>query len=239
MHRRRPRVVFDGDVQETTQHLFRDPLQRHRDQACANDHPAATPEHYRDLSVFGYRPLAIDGTCYFGAREDPVLMRLQDKTTDRRNPDTGRLVALPPEQCRTRIELQLSGGAPQAFGFGLPANFEGLADRSLPEETRGKSFEQFSQEAFRFAIPTIPGDDPMRAWKELEVFRRGGVAALDLYQRARFRHDRIDRQRALGRRQPVKELEERGYRRAWTDLTRKCKDALRDLVRKWDAGARR
>lgn len=167
----------------------------------------------------------IDGTVYFGRKNKEVMIRLMDKTTDRRSDQNA--IALDHIDQRSRIEITFlkreedrgTRGVLSAIGLNEPydlykADFEGL--RKL---------------AFDFYIPTVKAvvldGKIIPCEKELKVFEKTGAFGLDIYQRAeqmKLRADEKGKKTAFGK---------KGYREAYGDLNKQVKRAMHKLQIDW------
>lgn len=137
----------------------------------------------RVRKLINHKKRPLDGTYYIGKKSNPVMLRIMDKTTDKRNPKKNTFEVLDARENRARIEvtcLKANGemGAPATLGL------------ETPEDLYGFKFQALRKRIFDFYLPTI-GMDPDNGKgsrqpdpDELEVFSRTGVYGLDEYQTA-------------------------------------------------------
>jgi hypothetical protein len=85
----------------------------------------------------------IDGTMYLGADDDDVMIRVQNKTTDQRNPKQKTFRALNAEEMRARIEVTLKGQELRDVGL--------ITLKDLPKLEFGKLQGRY----FQFKLPTF------------------------------------------------------------------------------------
>jgi len=183
------------------------------------------------LRLGSHNKQPVDTTVYVGGKVAPVMLRVMDKSTDRRDPDNNAVVQLRPEQWRSRVEVTLRTvdgaiGVPAAVGL------------SQLQDLFGFEFKQFRKLFFEYFLPTFGADDPMSDLPfpvnvtEEKVFNRSGVYGLDQLHRsvqkilgARYR------KKELGTK-PVK-LHTKGRLVSYTALNNKIDRALRGLSSRW------
>lgn len=177
-----------------------------------------------------HHAIPIDTTSYIGARDFPVMLRVMDKTTDRRDPASGSVVALDPEHWRARIEVTLREDEEYNGPYG--AGLDTLRD------LYGYNFRDIRTAFFEFFLPTLgePCETKSLPFSskvtESTVFERSGVYGLDRLHRAvseinmiRYkRRDIGDRPMTLGK---------KGRLVSFTDLNRRFDTALRGLTGDW------
>tara|TARA_R110002074_G_scaffold96092_1_gene208975 strand:- start:39 stop:1238 length:1200 start_codon:yes stop_codon:yes gene_type:complete len=204
----RPRVVVESSVgSKVTRHLF-------------------------DPKTHVYCAPYVDGTLYFGAREDPISWRIMAKVSDQR---TGSVATeLTPDLHRSRIEVTLQREALVSLGI---VSLEDLSDFR---------FERLKTEYFGFWIPTVPGVVDGAGmikllpvgYRHLDIFRRSGAYQFLQWEKAllevgistslragwRKKSDPsvLARRRLLG--------QEHLYMLAYAELNRRTEDALRGLA---------
>jgi hypothetical protein len=89
-------------------------------------------------------PPALHSTFYIGEKDDPdIMLRLQHKVTDNRNPQAGTFDALDKEEKRVRLEVTLGGLAMQKFGLRTLNDLESF------------KFTLLQDNCFRFRLPTF------------------------------------------------------------------------------------
>ncbi|APE42448.1 hypothetical protein BOO69_02705 [Sulfitobacter alexandrii] len=188
-------------------------------------------ELQQPLRLGNHNKAPIDTTSYIGAKEFPVMLRVMDKRTDRRDPNAGSVVNLPSDQWRSRVEVTLrtetgTVGVPAALGLATIANLKGF------------DFKDLRKLVFEFFLPTFSPEDPLGELPfsvnltEEDVFARSGVYGLDRMHRsveqilaARFRRSEIAAK-------PVK-LGAKGRLVSYTALNNKVDRALRSMSRRW------
>lgn len=188
-------------------------------------------ELQQPLRLGNHNKAPIDTTSYIGAKEFPVMLRVMDKRTDRRDPNAGSVVNLPSDQWRSRVEVTLrtetgTVGVPAALGLATIADLKGF------------DFKDLRKLVFEFFLPTFSREDPLSELPfsvnvtEEDVFARSGVYGLDQLHRsveqilaARFRKNEITAK-------PVK-LGAKGRLVSYTALNNKVDRALRSMSRHW------
>ncbi len=114
----------------------------------------------------------LNATVYDGRRELGLEVALQHKITDERNNAAGTVKILSEAECRARMEVILTGNTlGETYGI-----------RFLSDLT-GERLRTIKREHLTLFLPVLP-DDPVAFAAQAERFARGGVYALDLYQRA-------------------------------------------------------
>lgn len=139
----------------------------------------------RILRMKSHRAPYADSTLYFGREGGPVMVSIEDKTTNRRNPQKKTVVSLSAEECRARVEVRLRGDAPGEFGM------------AHLDDVIGYRFEGLQTRFFSFWLPTVPssGGGPGRvgallAKHDIEIFENSGVYGLDRYEAAKLEERR-------------------------------------------------
>lgn len=177
-----------------------------------------------------HRSAPIDTTHYIGAEEFAVMLRVMDKTTDRRNPSSSSAVDLPPEEWRARIEVRLKNTDEHAVLGVVGLNTVGDLCRV--------DFKKMRKPFFEFFLPTVGTTcDTLSlsvsvSASETGVFARSGVYGLDRLHRS---IEAINRARYAAREistRPTK-LGKKGRLMSYVELNRKVDRALRALSRHW------
>ena len=149
------------------------------------------------LRLAAHQQAPVDTTSYIGSKIFPVMLRVMDKTTDRRDPKRNVVVILPSTAWRSRVEVTLSA---------LDGEYDGTSPVGL--STLGDlfryQFKQIRKPFFEFFWPTFNALDDAAAFpfptniSEQKVFERSGVYGLDrlhrsmeLIARARFKKKEI------------------------------------------------
>lgn len=184
-----------------------------------------TAEHFRDLKRASYKQPPVDGTFYMGKRQGELLVRIQDKVADRRNPTDGTKVDLPPCDRRTRVEIQI--------GYGAFGNSGAIYRRGVPF-----GFQDVMRDQFRLLLPTITTATGKQQQDEVAIFRKAGAMGLDHYQRA-FREAERIATRCVGTGATMRKLGFKGHGVAWSEFNKRGRDALAYLDRQWVLGRRR
>ena len=191
------------------------------------------------LRIGAHEQAPIDTTFYIGKKDSAVMLRVMDKTTDRRDPRRVTAVDLPPAEFRSRIEVAF---IKKANEFGGPAaiGLETLKDLV------GYPFKSIRKLVFEFFYPTTNSVDkmventvdemadllfPVKV-TELDVFSLSGVYGLDRLQRSiaeisdsRYRKGEIPtKPRSIG---------SKGKAVSFEELNRKIDRSLVRLSRDW------
>lgn len=190
----------------------------------------------RVLRLEGHRAPFIDSTVYRGASDAPVLIRIQNKVTDRRNPEAGTWEDLGPESRRARIEVRLLHDAVREAGF-----------RDL-EDLRGFRFQGLRKDFFGLWLPMIPGGpnakgmvgpgQDYRGRQQQRLFAASGVYGFKLDELAREERTKAMRRKfkdegeEIGQR-PDYRFAKRNHLKAWAEMNDKVDTALRRLTREW------
>jgi hypothetical protein len=186
-----------------------------QDRICRNHTPF---QHY------------LDATGYRGRKGGPVMFRIQNKISDRRNPD-GTVEHLPQEERRARIEVTLLNDALADFG---------LLSLDALSEFR---FQELRPHLFNFWLPTESpirignGTRPIWPPQERQPFVEGGVYALYLRKEVnRLRLDAIRREDPSVRGRSARNrrgVGKSGRELAWVEMHSHIKDALSRLSKRW------
>ncbi|WP_146227694.1 hypothetical protein [Pelagimonas varians] len=183
------------------------------------------------LILSAYHPPQLDMTYYVGSNQQSVLLRIMDKTSDRRDPGKSVAGKLPENHWRARIEVSL---LEENGLFGIP---RALGIHSLQDLFRYK-FREIRKLIFEFYLPTFEGDGTAKFHEigtgvfELETFRRGGVYGLD----------RLHRSLTLAATQTelfdensyhTQKLGKKGRLVSYPNLNRKVDRALKALETQW------
>jgi hypothetical protein len=180
--------------------------------------------------------LRVDHTIYVGRKKADARIKIEEKTTDRRNPATGEAEKLSEDKKRARIEVTLKG--------------EALAELDITtfKDLYQYSFQKLARKFFTFRLATIPyltirKTETDLAVAELEVplldiFMKMGIAN---YQREQLRSGDIVHNEAKKVNRKVgaitlpveKSRTGRGHNTnmiAYRELNAKVTDALRRLT---------
>jgi len=167
----------------------------------------------------------IDGTVYFGEKNKEVMIRLMDKTTDRRSGQNA--IDLEHIDQRSRIEITFLKREEDRGTRGVLSAI-GLNE---PYDLYNANFEKLRKLAFDFYIPTVKvvelDGKKKPCGKELKVFERTGAFGLDIYQRAelmKLSADEKGKKTAFGK---------KGYREAYVALNKQVRRAMHKLQIDW------
>ena len=173
----------------------------------------------------------VDTTSYIGEKNCPVMLRVMDKTTDRRHPDKEDVEQLPEQERRSRVEVTLQSDGDNVGGAAA-VGVETI------EDLFSFQFQKIRKPIFEFFLPTFNTGDEMADLPfsvkvtERGVFERSGVYGLDRTHRsiqqirmARYRKREItDKPKALG---------SKGRLLSYVELNGKVDRALRKLSKDW------
>lgn len=205
-------------------------------------------EHLARGRFSNRKPAPSNATTYFGcSASGRGMIRIMDKVIDKQSRGKGAYVALKPADRRTRIEVELSGPALEAF----------LGDPHV-DRLHEVDFRKLRSEFFEFAKPTVP-EFPLAVpggpasslgtvivdfehQKEISTFHVAGAVGLHLLQQHRAKKMRRRRKAALRRRGIALDRERQGLGKSgfllsYETLNDKCENALRRINRAWNAGA--
>lgn len=165
----------------------------------------------------------IDSTVYYGAKDADVMVRIQNKVTDRRREH--HVEKLSAGERRARIEVTLWGAALEHVGL------ERADDLSVFK------FESLRKQIFGFAGVAVPRK-LLRRLLPVRVFERSGVHGLERYLRASSKRSaRLRRgwRREEHRRLPARRQVLGGVVKlpAFEKLHKRTDDALRRLSSTW------
>lgn len=191
----------------------------------------------RVLRAHGHEAPYLDSTVYRGPEEGPVMFRVQNKITDRRNPEADTVETLAQKDCRARLEVTLVHEA--AAGMGL----------SEIGDLFGFSFRDLRKPYFPLWLPTIPGgvkkdgSGPTLVEDRLgrilsRVFAESGVYGAFLYEeglRLRRLEDRKTWKEAgaVLRPAPGRRRDEHRHLLAWEEMRPRIGAALDRLSQEW------
>lgn len=189
-------------------------------------------KEYSALRLEAHTCPALDVTSYIGSHQsEGLLVRIMDKTSDQREAETGKALALPEKQRRTRIEVSMVG---EDGMVGIPTAV-GLATISDLYEF---DFQRLRKPMFEFFLPTFDGDGrgsvpvPGSNVTESAVFSRSGVYGLDRAHRAIYVAKTQIASRCKHADKPVR-LGKKGRLISYNDLNRKMDRSLKALGRRW------
>lgn len=190
------------------------------------DHGHAAPLHLN-----AHAPSPIDTTSYIGGRDFPVMIRVMDKRTDKRDPNSDKVTGLPEQDWRSRIEVTLKARSDEVGGHGavdlhVLSDLYGYNFRSIR-----KTFFEFFLPTFADVCPTISLPFPTTA-EETSVFERSGVYGLDRLHRAVEAIEKASRQSDRTKPKPTS-LGKKGRLLSHTELNRKVDRALDALSTDW------
>lgn len=152
-----------------------------------------------------------DGTVYFGAEKGSVMLRVQDKIGDNRNPGKDSLVVLPQSEKRARIEVRLDAVKLKALKLNIM--------HDLPHF----NFEALRVSIFTFWLPTFSIHDDERD-QGLEIFKHSGIYGLERHEIAMQKRERDGKPKPWGSTRD---------RLAYEQLNERMRRALRSLSQKW------
>ena len=159
------------------------------------------------------------------------MLRVMDKTTDRRHPDKEDVEQLPEQERRSRVEVTLQSDGDNVGGAAA-VGVETI------EDLFSFQFQKIRKPIFEFFLPTFNAGDEMADLPfsvkvtERKVFEHSGVYGLDRTHRsiqqirmARYRKREItDKPKALG---------SKGRLLSYVELNGKVDRALRKLSKDW------
>lgn len=197
---------------------------------------AVTNVEILPLASDGDCPAYVDATYYIGRKDGPLMYRIMDKILDSQDPSKGTFVSLPPEKCRARIEVMLTGSELHDAGL---RRFSDL---------RSYSFSRLQRRFMQFALPTFSGKGSgasfpqlLRKWlddQRLVKFALTGIVGLHAYDRAW--DIQKSRQRASLRKTGIKVGPRARHGKgkmlelvSYSDLNRRVQIALRHLGGRW------
>jgi|GEM_PF-2899019 len=183
------------------------------------------------LNIGAHNRCPVDTTCYIGAKEFPVMLRVMDKRTDRRDPDKDNADDLPHEEWRSRVEACLQNKE------GWSGIFDEL-ELNFLSDLFGFKFKTLRKPLFEFYLPTFSEDCPAKhlpfrvTANEQSVFERSGAYGLDRFHRAVTAVETA--QYKLGERsaKPIS-LGSKGRLVSYADMNRKINSALDGLTKSW------
>jgi hypothetical protein len=121
-----------------------------------------------ELDVQNHKSPTADSTVYFGEKNSDVMISIQNKITDRRDPSKNTVVNLDQNHKRARIEVTLRSAA--LTGLGL----------RFIDDLGGFDFGKLRSDIFRFWLPTFESGlaepDP-----RIAVFEKSGMYGLERY----------------------------------------------------------
>lgn len=165
-----------------------------------------------------YRQCPVDATWYMIEEKNEIRFRSMDKVTDKRTPDGVARKILSKEESRSRIEI--------TFEDPIPLHHEPVTkaiDIEFPEDLFGYKFSDLKKPCFDFYLPTFQTKDGKIDAKELEVFRKAGIAGLEHYQTAMLK--------LYGGALQTKNT--KGFNQAFVEMNHQVTKALRKLEREW------
>ncbi len=185
------------------------------------------------LRIGAHKQTPIDTTYYIGKKGSAMLLRVMDKTTDKRDPVRNTFVNLSPADRRSRIEVTLLKNADETGG---PA----AVGLETLQDLRRYSFRDIRKLVFEFFYPTINSADETEDLPfpvnitELEVFKRSGVYGLDRVHRsiADIGSRRYRKKELACKPTPIGT---KGKALSFLDLNRKIDRALDPLSKDWNA----
>jgi len=182
-------------------------------------------KHGAALHREAHHQAPIDWTYYVGRQKGPILIRVMDKITDRRNNTKGTLEDLAPEQCRARIEVSLTRAEADTYGGAGAVGIHRLGDLYKMR------FHDLRNPFFDFYLPTKapawPAPDVgfrLRLTEE-QVFARSGVYGFDRYHRALSAVLEERHRRGEISSRPVR-LGDKGYLIAYEDMNKKTGQSI-------------
>lgn len=190
----------------------------------------------RILDEKNHRAPFLDSTLYFGREGGPVMIRIEHKTTDKRDPTKATVVSLDGDS-RARIEVRLQGQVLEQLGL------------QVLDDVLGYRFETLQKSFFSFSLPTVPVSgvgserlDELFGAKRIEIFRNSGAYGIDRFELAQIEElrqvaiNQNKKARCSGNEFDACVLAEpratvRYRRKAFDHLNGKMKVALRTLAR--------
>ncbi|MDU8946340.1 hypothetical protein [Ovoidimarina sediminis] len=227
-----PRYYTEKQARHTAQYWVDTKLRApsallHRATLLGLDGRVAAP-----LSLEAHNQPPLDLTSYIGAKEAPIMLRIMDKISDRRDPEKKCSVPLEAEHKRSRIEVSLKGDWDKIGGAGA-VGLQTIGD------LYGYDFKQHRKPLFEFFLPTVDLAasgrlPPPASLSEMEAFQRTGVYGLDRVHRAlaSIHHAEWAKKRRSTR--PVR-LGKKGRLLSYVELNQKVDRALRSLSRRWES----
>lgn len=217
--RSRTRKVLNRAASPQGRSLPRSPVPLPRD-PCA---PGDTDRPF--LHTLGHNAPVLDATLYSGRGNGDMLIRIQNKITDHRNPIAGTWTDLARPERRARIEGVLRGDALSDTGLRTVDDLHGFRFQDL----RARCFDCWLGTASAWFGQQIA---------ERPVFAAGGVDALERVQRAKAA--RRDERASEGPRRRHSRMSrwsdsrgKSGHRLAFTTLNERHRKALERLSHEW------
>ncbi len=183
------------------------------------------------LRIGAHSQAPIDTTFYIGEKGSAVMLRVMDKTTDKRDPVRNTADDLSPADRRSRIEVTLLKNIGEVGG---PAAVE----LETLKDLFGYTFQPMRKLVFEFFHPTVnsgdeTGDLPFPVnINELDVFKRSGVYGLDRVQRS-IADIAIRRYRKREIPQEPRPIGTKGKTVSFIELNRMIDRALTALSKGW------
>ena len=187
--------------------------------------------HAATLHLNAHTPTPIDTTSYIGGRDFPVMIRVMDKRTDKRDPISDKVTDLPAQDWRSRIEVTLKAERNEVGGHGA-------VDLHVLSDLYGYKFRSIRKTFFEFFLPTVADLCPTRSLpfpvtaEETSVFERSGVYGLDRLHRAVEAIGNASRRRDRTKPKPSN-LGKKGRLLSYAELNRKVDRALDALSKNW------
>lgn len=177
----------------------------------------------------------VDATSYVGAENFPVMLRVMDKTTDRRDPTDDKALNLPSSQMRSRVEVTLKEER-DGYDCLSAVGLTNLAD------LYGYKFQEIRKTFFEFFLPTFGDGTGVNslpfgiAASERDIFTRSGVYGLDRFHRA---VEAIRKKQFENREIATKpaHLGDKGRLVSYTEMNQKTARALQALSNEWSNAA--
>ncbi|SDF12252.1 hypothetical protein [Limimaricola pyoseonensis] len=179
-----------------------------------------------------YSPPVIDGTYYAGPKEGPVLVRIMNKETNRRDNAAKTFDPLDDEAKRARLEVMIKNGHPGLGAFTVLHSIGEVGDLYDFE------FQALRSGMFEFFLPTLRPelaslDLGLKGHiSEVDAFEKGGVYALHRLHEGENELLRERRKHRMISEMPAK-LRKHGFLRSFKALNHKIDHALIALARRW------
>lgn len=185
------------------------------------------------LSLDAHHQPPVDLASYIGAKESPIMLRIMDKISDRRDPDKKCSVPLEDADRRSRIEITLKGGWDESGGAGA-VGLQHVGD------LYGFDFKKYRKPFFEFFLPTIDLENSGRlpepaptSLTEPEIFQRTGVYGLDRVHRI-LDEIHLEEWKRRIRKTRHMPLGKKGRLVSYVELNQKVDRALKGLSRHWE-----